>query len=519
MRKVTFLMKMPAVHTMSLPFLILVFFVFFAPVCFAQKTSYLQEGIRQYHADNYEEAVELLKKARSEAPGSTEAAFLLGMTYKLQSDYPNALPHLMDAITLTPPIREALVELIDVLYRLDRTEEANKWLAVAERDGIFPAKTAFLRGMALAKQGKYTEAIAAFERSKSLDKTYTQAADFQIGLAYMMERRYKQSAERFRAAVVQDPVSDLGTYARRYQELVEERGWIERPVRLTINLTGQYDTNMIQEPYSYPGLTDAGEEKSLGMLSTVRLDYVPILKGPWLFNAGYALSSSLHEKNSTTHDFLVNHFSVAPGYSFGSVALNLSASYTHALKRDPSYTNYSEQISAGPLARVMLTEKKDQILEFYAGYLKKHYFKTPLLQDEDQSAEGLESHVSWMKIYESGAILIVRYGYTTENADGSNWSNQGHRLSINGIIPLREKLRMQLGADIHRQDYKNESTIPAFNKTTRRDTIYTGTAGIIWDINRNVSLLLQYTGIRTDSNIFLYDCGRQVYSVGAEFRF
>ena len=510
------MMKVPAIRILCLSLLFLIFFVSSA---FSEAPPSLKEGIKQYHADNYEEAVEQFQAARKEAPQSTLAAFWLGMAYKVQSDYPNALPHLTDAVTLKPPIKEALVELIDVLYRLDKIEEANRWLAVAEQEAIFPAKTAFLRGMALAKQGKYAESIVAFENSKALDKAYTQAADFQIGLAHMMERRYRQAAERFRAAVVQDPVSDLGTYARRYQELVEERDWIERPVRLTLNILGQYDTNMLQEPYSYPGLADAGEEKSLGMLSTLRLDFVPILKGPWLFNASYALMSSLHEKNSTTHDFLVNHIAVMPGYSFDRFAVNLSASYTHSLKRDPSYTQYSDRLGAGPLVRVLLTDKKDQILEVYAGYLKKQYFKTALFKDEDQSAQGFDSYISWIKLYESGALVVVKYGFVSENADGNNWSNNGHRLSVNGILPLSKTLKLQLGAEILRQDYKNESTIPAFNKATRRDTTYTGSAGLIWDINRNVSLMVQYTGIRADSNIFLYDYNRHVFSAGAEFRF
>lgn len=501
------------------PFVFLLFLTCFVPASLGQTPESLREGIRQYQADNYEEAVELFQTARKEAPQSTLAAFWLGMAYKVQSDYPNALPHLIDAVTLKPPIKEALVELIDVLYRLDKIEEANRWLAVAEQEQIFPAKTAFLRGMALAKQGKYTEAIAAFEKSKSLDKTYTQPADFQIGLAHMMERRYRQAADLFRAAVVQDPVSDLGTYARRYQELVEERDWIERPVRLALNVLGQYDTNMLQEPYSFPGLTDAGEEKSLGMLSTLRLDFVPILKGPWLFNANYALISSLHEKNSTTHDFLVNHIAVMPGYGFDRFAVNLSASYTHALKRDPGYTRYSDRFGAGPLVRILLTDKKDQILDVYAGYLKKEFFKTALFKDEDQSAIGFDSHISWIKLYESGALMVVKYGFVSENADGNNWSNDAHRLSVNGILPLLKTLKLQLGAEIMLQDYRNESTIPAFNRAKRSDKIYTGSAGLIWDINRNVTLLVQYTGIRADSNIFLYDYERHVFSAGAEFRF
>jgi len=489
-----------------------------APAAFGQTSGSLREGIRQYQADNYEEAVDLFKTARREAPGSSEAAFWLGMAYKMQNDFPSALPHLTDAVTLRPPVKEAVVELIDILYRLDKLGEANKWLAVAERDEIYPAKTAFLRGMVQTKEGKYPESIASFEKSKTLDKNYTQAAEFQIGLSYMLARRYKQAAERFRAAVIQDPVSDLATYARRYQTMVEDRAWIERPVRLTIDMLGQYDTNMLQEPYAYPGLSDAGEEKSVGMLNTVRVDVAPILPGSWLFNANYALSSAIHQKNSTTHDVLVNSLSMAPGYNFGDFALNLSANYTHALKRNPSYERYSDRFSVGPLMRFLPTEKKNEVVEMYVGYQKKDYFLPPLDPGEDQSAQGVDSYISYMRLFEKGAILILKYGFTAENARGSNWTNRGHHLTANSIIPLREKLKLQLGAEFHRTDYLNESTIPAF-KEKREDRTYMGMAGLIWDINRNVSLMLQYTGIRGNSNIFLYDFSRNIYSVGAEIRF
>lgn len=391
-------MKRFAVVFVSL-FTLLLAITLSVPAAFGQAPVVLREGIRQYQADNYEEAVELFKTARAEAPGSSEAAFWLGMTYKMQSDYASALPQMEAAVALTPPVKEAVIELIDILYRLDRFAEAGKWLAVAERDAIYPAKTAFLRGMVLAKQGKYAESIASFEKAKSLDKNYTQAAEFQIGLSYMLARQYKQAAERFRIAVIQDPVSDLATYARRYQTMVEDRAWIERPVRLTIDVLGQYDTNMLQEPYAYPGLPDAGEEKSATMLNTVRLDIAPLMPGNWLFNAGYALSSSVHENNSTSHDILVNSLSVAPGYNFGDFAINLSANYTHALKRNPSYDRYSDRFGAGPLIRFLLTEKKNEVVELYVGYVKKNYFTAVLDPGEDQTAQGTESHVSYMRLF------------------------------------------------------------------------------------------------------------------------
>ncbi len=491
----------------------------FAATVFGQSGGPLEAGIRQYQADNYEEAVELLKKAREKAPKSTEAAFWLGMAYKQQSAFPEAVPHLTDAVTLIPPIKEAIVELIDVLYRVDRVAEAQKWIAVAERDNIYPAKTAFLKGMVLVKEGKYTESIASFEKSKRLDASYTQSADFQIGLAYMMDRKYKQAGERFRAAITQDPVSDLASFARRYQDLVEDRSWAERSVRLTLNVLGQYDTNMLQEPYAHPDIPDAGDQQSLAMLSTARVDFVPVLPGKWLFNAGYAVSSNIHEKNVHTHDVLVNNFSLAPGYNFGRFAVNLSVNYAHILKRNPSYEPYSENFSAGPLVRIPLTEEQNHILELYGGYVKKNFFSVPIDPNENQRATGLDSYLSWMWLFNNGAILNLKYGFLTENADGKNWSNQGQRFTVNSIIPLPWRLKLQLGGEFFLQDYTNESSISAFNKETRRDKTYTGLAGLTWDLNKNLSLLLQYTGIRASSNIFIYDFDRSIYSAGAELRF
>lgn len=501
--------------------LILIFTVtlFFVSSVFGQLQGNLQNGIVQYNADNFEEAVEFLTKARQEAPKSAEVAFWLGKTYRAQGNLQDSIFHLTDAATFIPPFKEAVIELTDVLYRLDRIEEAHKWLAIAEREGIYPAKAAFLRGLIFVKEKKYKESIASFEKSKSLDNTYVQAADFQIGLAYMMGRRYKEAAERFRAVVLKDPITDLADYARRYQVLVEERSWLERPLRLSLSVLGQYDTNMLVEPYAYPGLSDAGDERSLRMLNTLRLDFAPILQDPWQFMASYALSTSLHEKNSTTYDFLVNSLTLAPGYNFGRFSVSLYANYMHSLKRDPGYERYSDRFGTGPLARIFLTESKDQLLEIYAGYQRKNYFKTPIDPNENQTAGGFESRIGWMRFFDSGAILVANYGFETDNADGNNWSNVGHRFSVNGIIPVWNKLKLQLGAEMFWQDYTNQSTIPAFSGKKRQDKNYMGTAGLIWDIHRNLSLMLNYTGIRNDSNIYLYDYCRHIFSAGAELRF
>jgi len=107
-------------------FLYLAFFTFI-PDVFCQVPPTLQEGIEQYRQENYEEAIEILTKVWGEQePQSPVAAFFLGMAYKQVMDYPQASVHLEAAVTLTPRVKEALLELADVMYQLGKLEEAKK---------------------------------------------------------------------------------------------------------------------------------------------------------------------------------------------------------------------------------------------------------------------------------------------------------------------------------------------------------------------------------------------------------
>lgn len=102
----------------------------------------LDQGIKQYAAENYDEAIELLKKARAGQPQSSAAAYYLGMAYKQTTEYDKALPHLEDAMMLAPPVKDALSQYISVLYLLDRLDQAEQWIEKAEKENSDPANTA-----------------------------------------------------------------------------------------------------------------------------------------------------------------------------------------------------------------------------------------------------------------------------------------------------------------------------------------------------------------------------------------
>lgn len=485
----------------------------------------LADGIKQYQSENYEEAIDILTKVRKLDPKSTMAAFFLGMAYKQTNNMAAAEQNLKDATISQPAIKEAAVELIDVLYQLGKLDEAKTWIGVAEKNNIFPAKIAFLKGMISSSEGKYQPAIEAFEQSKKLDPAYTQSADLQIGVCYVNLRKYDMAKARFQTAITQDPLSDLGSFARRYQDLVEERSFLERPLRVTLSALGQYDTNVLSQPTpneywkNRTGIDFWSQDKASSKLqTTARLDYVPILTGPFTFNASYAAAAGFQEKYSTSYDLIANTISANPGLAFGRFMVNLAGNYTHVMKRDPGYTRYSENYSVGPLFSFLAAP--NHILEASAAYAGKNYFAA-ISQPElwDQSTTGLDSYLSWFWMFgNGGGLLNLKYGYTNDSARGAYFDNQGHRFTANFMTPLFWKpLRLQLGGDIYLQGYKNENA--TYDNVKRSDQTYTGTAGLYWDLSKNITLITQWVGTWVNSNIFIYDYSRHVFSAGFELRF
>jgi len=482
---------------------------------FSQEPSLFKEGIEQYKEENYEEAAEILTKVRRQNPKSSPAAFFLGLTYKHMMNYPKALENFRDAVTLTPKIREALVELIDMLIQLGKLEEAKKWIAVAEEQKIFAPRIAFLKGQVLVKEGMHMKAVEAFEKAKSLDESLSQAVEFQIALCYMKEKDLEKAKARFQASILQDPESDMATFARQYQDMVEKRIELERPFRITLAISGKYNTNLLSNPNDHEFTSGSTNEEVYSTAPSLRINYAPTLKGPWLFTAQYAFSGDFHDKFSTSRDTISNSISIVPGYNFGRFSLNLATTYNYSLLRAPSYKEYSDSLSVGPMFRMALAQ--NQMLELFGGYNRKEYFQPPSREEEDKDSEGHSAYISWICVLKD-IFLNLKYEYIFENTDGIWWDNQGHKFSANAVVPLADKVKLQLSGQAFLQDYKNNHTL-LNNKDKRDDKTYTGSLGLTWEFMKNTSLVAQYTKTRVDSNIGYYEYEQGLYSAGLEYRY
>ena len=498
----------------TFPYLLLIIFLIIPLNGFCQQSPIIKKGIDEYKDESYEEAIVTLAQARKEDPGSSVAAFFLGMAYKQTMDYGKALENLLDAVTLAPRIKEALIEVVDVSLQLKKIDTAKKWIGVAEKENIFPAKIAFLKGLILTQEGKNKEAAESFTKAKSIDPKIAQAADIQIALTYMKDRRLNDAKKSFESAIMSDPQSDLAGFARQYLDSVEQRILAEKPFRFTLGVYGQYDDNVVLKPNDQTFATGITNEGSLVLNSSFRVNYVPILTGPWLFSAQYAVGSSLHDKNRHSHDSLSNSISITPGYNFGEFAIYLATNYNHAMVRSPSYKGYSGSFSTGPLLRMAI--KGDQLLEVFSGYTNTKYFQPALAPEEDRDERGYRSYISWLWLFKKDYFLNLRFQADKQDTDGQNWANSTFGFSVNYAMPVYENVKLQLSGQINKQDFDNRNTF--FDKT-REDTLYTFSGGFSWDWRKNTTLIIQYTGMRSDSNIGMYDYTRNMYTLGMEYRF
>jgi len=484
----------------------------------------LEKGIAEYKAENFEEAVGYLSEARRKLPNSSIAAFYLGLSYKQTGIYRQSVNNFRDALSLTPPVTDAYTELIEVLYNLNEFKEAKEWIAKAEKEGIRPAHISFLKGMVFAKEDNNQGAIGAFKKAKELDSSLAQSSDFQIAMIYAKDRKIAEAKESLKAVISIDPTSELASFAKEYENALARTLAAYKTWRFTIGAGYQFDTNVISQPTSFVGIAAvdvASGKKDSSIFNSLRIDYAPMTSGDLSFNAQYnAYTNNYFHGPAFKYDTFLQSISLIPGYNLKRGSVTLPLNYSHVWLTEHEYMHIT---TLKPTLSVMLFP--DLIGLFSLGYGKREMINASLDPDEDRDANIYNASVGYVYPFMDGKAMInFKYEYSLEETDGRNWDNNGNRMNLGLLLPLRDKINMVMSGDVFVQKYKNYSTIfnaPGYpdKPTERFDKIYSGSAGFIWEIFKNLNLNLQYSYTRADSNFPIYDYERSVYASGLEYSF
>ena len=495
-------------------FFYVLFCAFLTTLVVAQPTSSLEKGIAFYQREQDDEAAAMLKKARQEDPASTRAAYYLGLVYKRLQNYTEAKVHLTDAVTGTPKIKEALIELVEVLYQLGETDEAMKWIGVAEDVGIRPAQTAFLKGLVSAKAGKNLEAIEAFKKARELDKALAQSADYQIGLIQLKGKSWAEAEKTFQEVVIVDPNSDIAAFANEYMKAIQRRKETDRPFHLQAGFFVEYDDNVILKPGDVTTVGDIGNQEDTREVVTANAEWAHRFSDQW----GVRLQYDLYFANQTSLDAFDLHshtWGVVPVYQ--SPAQNWTASmplqYNHTWVDDRGFLS-SETVN--PLLNFKITDR--QTGQIGVKLQLKDYLQAAANENEDRDAFRVAPGVGWFLIFwENKALLNLRYEFDTEDTDGRNWDYLGHRFTASVRAPFfLEKLYLTVAGDIYLQDFQHTHT--AFN-VARNDEAYTISSLLSYDLTQQLQLQFRVTYVEHDSNISIYKYDRNVISAGVLSKF
>ena len=471
----------------------------------------LEKGIGLYKHENFDEALDVLKKAREEDPNSTLAAYYLGLNYKQLQNYKTAIPNLRDAVTYNPKIKGALIELVDCLYNYNELEEAHKWIAEAEQEGIRPAQVAFLKGLVLVKEEKHDEAVASFEKAKTLDTSMEQASDYQIGIANLKSKDYSHAQKAFEEAVTLDPSSSLAKYADEYIEAIARQEAAFKPWRLDFRSAWEYDDNVVLKPDASPAAVNIADKADWRTVYTTNVEYNKRPSDRFGIKAQY-LFYFAKQNDLGFYDTISNTLIVQPSLYYENSVLTFPATYSHTIVDDRSYL--STPSLSGIYNRVFGEKYMGQV---YIKYDNKDFMWTPATADENRDANGVETGSGLYAFFaKRKGFVNLRYGFDREWTKGANWEYLGNRVNATVLIPYKDKLNWTLTGGAFFQDFVNTHT--TFN-VKRGDNVYSVATQLAYKFHKDCELQVQYTHVRVNSNIDIYEYTRNIYSTGVEVKF
>ncbi|WP_226373914.1 outer membrane beta-barrel protein [Citrifermentans bemidjiense] len=413
---------------------------------------------------------------------------------------------------------DSYLELADAWHVQGDDEKALQWANRSENEGVNPARSAFLKGIILSGLGQREEAVASFEKAKLLDPSLTQSAQLQIAMVMAGSRKLTRARDALRAVVAADPNSEIAGYAKEYEQSFTRILDSYQPLHLTLGLNYLYDDNAISSP-SNPGaraqIGNPTGQRDHAFMGNFRLDYTPLLENDYTFSAQYLVQSTKYGDTNTDEEnpsTVINSLTVNLGHAFGNSIFSAPISLSHVLLKEKAY---QALVSVRPTWSWQAAPQ--HILQAGASFTRRDMLQDPLVQDEDRDANIGGASAGYIFSYgELGGMAALRYDFSYDDARGVNWKNRGHRYSVSGVIPLTVALKLNLSGEVSTQDYFKTNTV--FD-VQRDDTTWFGTAGLSWNLNRNLALLAQYSHTKAESNIKVYDYSRNTFSTGIEFSF
>ncbi len=475
----------------------------------------VQEVMKNLSQENYEEALELLRRSWERGPRTAEKAYLLGQVNRRLLRYTEARANLEEALRLQPHYPEAQLLLADTLIALDQPEQAEPYLQRLEAAGYQPGQTSFLLGMAAFKQKRFERAATYFRRAQQ-DPRLAQDAKFQESMALAAQDKIPEAQRTMREAVSLNPRTATGGYAQGYLAAMEMRLKEVKRFRANVALGFDYDSNVTLQPGSEVAAQQVSGQGDVLYTQLANLEYNVVPSGPFALWASYGYFQTLHRR-LTKFDMISNTAGLTPAYTFANSRLWMPFTFNYTdVESDKYYTSFL----LAPTYLHLITPKIG--LEVGARFSRFYYWFPFFIPEDNRSGRsaGGSLGVYYFLANQEGYVQL-RFGYDHYATSGSNWDNNAYRLTLGGLYPLTSRLKVRGFVDLAFQPYTNTwvgNNLAAANPK-RDDTILILGAEATYNLWKGLELNGHYFFIRNNSNIALYDYNRHIIGMQLGYRY
>jgi len=477
-----------------------------------------QQALKDLAQGNYEEALDSLTKSWEKGPKTPEKAYYLGVVYRRTLDYAKSRQYLEEALRLKPNYPEARRLLADTLLALDKIDEALPHLQELERTGYQPGQTAFLLGMAAAKQKRYNEALDYFRKAQE-DPSVAQDAKFQMSMVLAAQNRLKEARKALDEVVVMAPQTDTASFAQRYGAALERRLKDVRPFRAYANLALEFDSNVTVQPGDPAAAALVSGQGDMAYTYGGALEYNFFATRPYSILTQYAFSQTLHPRLGS-FDTLNHTWMVAPAYQFQNSRLWVPFSFNYTdLGSDKYYTAFV----GTPTYLYLFTPQWG--LEVGGRLAKKYYWLPTTLNEDNRTALNAGASLGGYYFFkEQTGYLQARLIYEHDFAKGSNWDSSTYRLFLSALVPVTSRVKVITFLDLMLQPFDHQNV--AFNQEgvlvinpKRRDKLLIYGVSAAYEFYKGMEFNIHYYLIRDNSNNAAFDYYRHIVGCQLGYRY
>jgi hypothetical protein len=473
----------------------------------------LDKAVWLYEHENYEEALVPLQELRINEPQSPIIAYYLGMTLKQLQRYDEARPHLEAAAVCTPRINNAIPELIDLLYKLDKFDEAIKWIDKAEKDEISPAQITFMKGLILLKENKDIDTIiAAFDKAQSLDEQMAGVVKYYKGIAYMQAKDFSKANNVFKDVVIATPGQGLASYANEYMDTISRVEDAAKPFHGYAQALMQYDDNVVLMPGDDSAVSGISEKADWRQAYTAQCDYNIKFGEEAAIKPGYSFyygkQSNLGFYDMTSHDV-----SLLTSFYQDKLAITFPVHYNYVTVNDKGYLS---AIGVSNVNNLMID--RVNMAQFTFTYNRKIFLWQPNPADERRTSNEYILAGGWYRFFaKNKGVFNLSYVLNYDDTQGRDWRCLGNRLIAFSTIPIvPDRVNWTISADYYNEVFPKRNVV--YDKD-RYDNILTLSTLVAVTVFKNAEIILQYTYVDDCASIGIYKYTRSMYGAGMKYRF